>query len=155
MTSEILTPESIPAPRSSYAPPRKRRVNWEKWGWLYMRFSGMVLVVLIFGHLFVNLVSGAGVRAIDFAFVAGKLADPFWVVWDTLMLFLALIHGANGMRTIVNDYARNRNLRRVLLGAILVSTLVLLTLGTLVIYTFDPCPANAVAGTLPDFCPAK
>ena len=150
-----MTTETIPAPRSSYAPPKKRRVNWEKWGWLYMRLSGMVLVVLIFGHLFVNLVSGAGVRAIDFAFVAGKLADPFWVVWDTLMLFLALIHGANGMRTIVNDYAHNRNLRRVLLGAILVSTLVLLTLGTLVIYTFDPCPANAAAGTLPDFCPVK
>ena len=150
-----MTTETIPAPRSSYAPPRKRRVNWEKWGWLYMRLSGLVLIVLIFGHLFVNLVSGAGGRAIDFAFVAGKLADPFWVVWDTLMLFLALIHGANGMRTIVNDYAHNRNLRRVLLGAILVSTLVLLTLGTLVIYTFDPCPANAAAGTLPDFCPVK
>jgi succinate dehydrogenase / fumarate reductase, membrane anchor subunit len=150
-----MTSETIPAPRTSYSPPRKRRVNWEKWGWLYMRISGLFLVVLIFGHLFVNLVSGAGVRAIDFAFVAGKLADPFWVVWDTLMLWLALIHGANGMRTIVNDYAHNRTLRRLLLLGILASTFVLLLLGTLVIYTFDPCPANAVAGTLPDFCPAK
>jgi succinate dehydrogenase / fumarate reductase, membrane anchor subunit len=149
-----MTNETIPAPRSSYAPPRKRRVNWEKWGWLYMRLSGLFLVVLIFGHLFVNLVSGEGVREIDFAFVAGKLADPFWVVWDTLMLWLALIHGANGMRTIVNDYAHNRNLRRLLLFGILASTVILLLLGTLVIYTFDPCPANAVAGTLPDFCPA-
>jgi hypothetical protein len=52
--------------------------------------AGVVLVVLIFGHLFVNLVAGEGVKAIDFAFVAGKLADPFWVVWDTLLLWLAL-----------------------------------------------------------------
>ncbi len=37
-----------------------------------MRLSGVVLVVLIFGHLFVNLFLGTGVRAIDFAFVAGK-----------------------------------------------------------------------------------
>jgi succinate dehydrogenase / fumarate reductase, membrane anchor subunit len=155
MTTETVTSETIPAPRSPYAPPRKRRVNWEKWGWLYQRISGLFLIVLIFGHLFVNLVSGAGVRAIDFAFVAGKLADPFWIVWDTLLLYLALIHGANGMRTIVNDYAHNRTLRRVLLGAILISTVLLLTLGTLVIYTFDPCPANAAAGTLPDFCPVK
>jgi succinate dehydrogenase / fumarate reductase membrane anchor subunit len=149
-----MTTETIPAPRSSYTPPKKRRVNWEKWGWMYMRLSGLILVVLIFGHLFVNLVAGNGVRAIDFAFIAGKWADPFWTVWDTLMLWLALIHGANGMRTIVNDYARNLNMRRVLLVAILASTIILILLGTLVIYTFDPCPANAAAGTLPDFCKA-
>jgi succinate dehydrogenase / fumarate reductase membrane anchor subunit len=149
-----MTTETIPAPRSSYAPPKRRRVNWEKWGWIYQRVSGLLLVVLIFGHLFVNLVAGNGVRAIDFAFVAGKWADPFWVVWDTLLLWLALIHGANGMRTITNDYARNPMLRRLILLAILAATVVLLVLGTLVIYTFDPCPANAVAGSLPDFCPA-
>ena len=87
---------------------RTPRHQLEKWGWIYMRCSGVVLVVLIFGHLFVNLVAGEGVKAIDFAFVAGKLADPFWMVWDTLLLWLALIHGANGMRTLVNDYANNR-----------------------------------------------
>ncbi len=97
-------------------PARKRRVNWEKWGWLYMRFSGVLLVVLIFGHLFVNLFLGDGVKQIDFAFVAGKLADPFWIVYDLLLLWLALIHGSNGMRTIVNDYAHGR-LRIVLLVA--------------------------------------
>ncbi len=49
---------TIEAPRTPVTPARKRRVNWEKWGWLYMRVSGVLLVVLIFGHLFVNLVSG-------------------------------------------------------------------------------------------------
>jgi succinate dehydrogenase / fumarate reductase membrane anchor subunit len=147
-----MTTDTIPAPRTSYTAPRKRRVNWEKWGWLYMRISGLFLVVLIFGHLFVNLASGNGVRAVDFAFIAGKYADPFWKVWDFLMLWLALIHGANGMRTIVNDYAHRPMLRRVFLIAILVSTVVLIVLGSLVILTFDPCPANAAAGTLPSFC---
>src|SRR6187455_8525 len=118
MMTAIETPRSTP-------PRRARRFNIEKWGWIYMRASGVVLVVLIFGHLFVNLVAGEGVKAIDFAFVAGKLADPFWVVWDTLLLWLALIHGANGMRTIVNDYATNPKLRRILLGALLASTIIL------------------------------
>jgi succinate dehydrogenase / fumarate reductase membrane anchor subunit len=118
-----------------------------------MRASGVVLVVLIFGHLFVNLFAGEGVKAIDFAFVAGKLADPFWVVWDTLLLWLALIHGGNGMRTLVNDYANNPRVRIILLSAIAASTVVLITLGTLVIYTFDPCPAGAAADLLPSFCP--
>lgn len=144
---------TIEAPRSPAIPRKRRRINWEKWGWIYMRASGVVLLVLIFGHLFVNLVAGEGVKAIDFAFVAGKLADPFWIAWDTLLLWLALIHGANGMRTLVNDYAGNRLVRLILLGAIGASTAILLILGTLVIYTFDPCPAGAPADLLPSFCP--
>lgn len=151
-----MTTEPLQAPRSASAALRKRRVNWEKWGWIYMRASGVILVVLIFGHLFVNLVAGEGVKAIDFAFVAGKWTDSFWVVWDTLLLWLALIHGANGMRTLVNDYANNSMLRKILLGAVAASTVVLLVLGTLVIFTFDPCPQVAAdqLHLLPDSCGA-
>jgi succinate dehydrogenase / fumarate reductase membrane anchor subunit len=145
---------AIPAPGSSA--PRSRGGNIEKWGWIYMRGSGVVLVVLIFGHLFVNLFAGEGVNAIDFAFVAGKWANPFWIVWDTLLLWLALIHGANGMRTIINDYAKRPMLRKLFLGAVGVSTVILLILGTLVIYTFDPCPSNAAdPASLPTFCSAE
>ena len=141
---------TIEAPRSphSVAPERRRRVNWEKWGWLYMRVSGVLLVVLIFGHLFTNLFLGQGVRAIDFAFVAGKWANPFWVVWDLLLLWLALIHGANGMRTLINDYT-HRRFRLVLLVLLAVVTIGLLLLGTLVLTTFDPCLDKTVASQIP------
>ncbi|MAT18246.1 MAG: succinate dehydrogenase [Leifsonia sp.] len=142
---------AVPLPNSR--PPR-RGVNWEKWGWLYMRVSGVLLVVLIFGHLLVNLFLGEGVKAIDFAFVAGKLADPFWIVWDLLLLWLALIHGSNGMRTLVNDYAQGR-LRKVLLVALLVSTVVLLVLGTLVLTTFDPCIGDPASTGLQELCEAQ
>lgn len=141
---------TIEAPRSR-ATSRTRRVNWEKWGWLYMRFSGVLLVVLIFGHLLVNLFLGEGVSAIDFAFVAGKFANPFWIVWDTLLLWLALIHGANGMRTLTNDYARGK-LRVVLLVALAGATIVLLVLGTLVLTTFDPCIGGTDVDALIEAC---
>ena len=144
---------AIETPRST--PPRRaRRFNIEKWGWIYMRASGVVLVVLIFGHLFVNLFAGEGVKAIDFAFVAGKFASPFWQWWDVLMLWLALIHGANGMRTIVNDYTNPGTLQKVLKGALFAAAAVLIVLGTLVVFTFDPCPAGSPADLLPSFCPA-
>ena len=147
---------TIDAPRTPAPVRRSRRgVNWEKWGWIYMRASGVVLVVLIFGHLFVNLVAGEGVKAIDFAFVAGKWADPFWVVWDTLLLWLALLHGGNGMRTLINDYANNQLVRTVMLSAVAISTALQIILGTLVIYTFDPCPAGTAADLLPSFCPVS
>lgn len=119
-----------------------------------MRASGVLLIILIFGHLFVNLVLGEGIRQIDFAFVAGKYATPFWQWWDVIMLWLALIHGGNGMRTIVNDYARGVVVSRVLKWAILAAVVILIVLGTLVVFTFDPCPAGATASELPTFCTA-
>lgn len=139
---------TIDAPRTP-----ARRTNWEKWGWMYMRASGVVLVVLIFTHLWVNLISGEGVKQIDFAFVAGKWASPFWQWFDFALLVLALIHGGNGMRTIVNDYTRPRT-ARVLSMSIWAVVGVLIVLGTLVIFTFDPCPAGSPADLLPSFCSA-
>lgn len=139
---------TIDAPRTP-----ARRTNWEKWGWMYMRASGVVLVVLIFTHLWVNLISGEGVKQIDFAFVAGKWASPFWQWFDFALLVLALIHGGNGMRTIVNDYTRPRT-ARVLSVSIWSVVGVLIVLGTLVIFTFDPCPVGSPADLLPSFCSA-
>ncbi len=133
-----MTADTIADPRSPLAP-RRKGINLEKWGWAYMRASGVVLVVLIFGHLFVNLVLGDGVKQIDFAFVVGKYASPFWQWWDGAMLWLALIHGANGMRTIVNDYVTHTTVRRVLIWLIWIVAAFLILLGTLVVTTFDPC----------------
>ncbi|HLP23551.1 MAG TPA: succinate dehydrogenase hydrophobic membrane anchor subunit [Microbacteriaceae bacterium] len=137
---------TIDAPRTPV-----RRTNWEKWGWMYMRASGVLLVVLIFTHLYVNMVGGEGVKQIDFAFVAGKWAHPFWQVWDLLLLWLALIHGGNGMRTIANDYTRPRT-ARILSISIWSVVAILIVLGTLVIFTFDPCPPSSPADLLPSFC---
>jgi succinate dehydrogenase / fumarate reductase membrane anchor subunit len=144
---------TIERPRARTTHPG-RRVNVEKWGWIYMRVSGVLLVVLIFGHLFVNLYSGQGVLQISFAFIAGKYASPFWQVYDTLLLWLSLIHGANGMRTIVNDYVAQPIVNRLVKWALVAATVVLLVLGTMVIVTFDPCPANGLPTNLPSFCSA-
>jgi succinate dehydrogenase / fumarate reductase membrane anchor subunit len=145
---------TIEAPRSS-RPVRRRGFNSEKWGWIFMRASGVLLLVLIFGHLFVNLMLGQGIKALDFAFVGGKWSDPFWQVCDCAMLWLALIHGANGMRTIVNDYAHNRLLGVIFKGGLIAATVVLLILGTFVVFSFSPCPAGAPANLLPSFCAAS
>lgn len=146
-----MTTETVEYSRS---PRRSRGINWEKWGWIYMRVSGVILVVLIFGHLFMNLMIGEGIHALNFGFVAGKLSDPFWQWWDVAMLWLALIHGANGMRTLVNDYAHNRFVNAVLKWALLISTVILIVLGTLVVFTFDPCPVVDNPDLLPSFCEA-
>jgi succinate dehydrogenase / fumarate reductase, membrane anchor subunit len=111
-----------------------------------MRLSGVVLVVLVFGHLFVNLMLGEGIKQIDFAFVAGKWASPFWQLWDLAMLWLALIHGGNGMRTIIADYSEKDSTRLWLTGLLYFAVVATLLVGTLTITTFDPCidPASTL-----------
>ena len=133
--------------RSPYQRTSRARGNFELWSWLFMRGSGVVLLVLVFGHLFVNLMLGQGIKSIDFAFVAGKWASPFWQTWDLLMLWLAEIHGVNGVRTIINDYTEKDSTRLILKTLLAVSAILVLVLGTLVIFTFDPCidPASTLS----------
>jgi succinate dehydrogenase / fumarate reductase membrane anchor subunit len=145
---------TVAAPRTPHVPTRSSGTNWEKWGWIYMRASGVVLIVLIFGHLIFNLLLGEGIKAIDFGFVGGKLANPFWQWWDVAMLWLALIHGGNGMRTLVNDYATSPLLARVFKGGIVVSVVALIALGTYVVFGFNPCPTGGDPSLLPSFCAA-
>ena len=129
-----------------------RQGNADMYAWLFMRVSGVLLVVLIFGHLFVNLVSGRGIQAIDFAFVAGKWANPLWQLWDLVMLWLAMAHGTNGVRTIINDYAERSGARLGFKIVLYGSAALVVILGTLVIFTFNPCPPSSPADLLPSFC---
>jgi succinate dehydrogenase / fumarate reductase, membrane anchor subunit len=117
---------------------RKSRTNFEMLAWLFMRLSGVVLVFLVLGHLIIQLVLDGGVTKISFAFVAGRWASPFWQVWDLLMLWLAMLHGANGMRTVINDYAERDTTRFWLKVLLVTATVFTVLLGTLVIFTFDP-----------------
>lgn len=149
-----MSAPTIPAPRAGYQRSKAKGSGFELGAWLFMRLSGVILVVLIFGHLIVNLWMGDGVHQLDFGFVAGKWASPFWQIWDLLMLWLAMFHGTNGVRTIINDYAERDGTRLVLKLALYLAFTIVTVLGTLVIFTFEPCPANAPAELLASFCTA-
>lgn len=160
MATPLKTKISVPRSRDhsisgvKYNRSSSKSNNFEMAAWLYMRISGVLLVVLIFGHLFVNLMMGEGVHRIDFGFVGGKLANPFWQVWDLLLLWLAMLHGTNGMRVIIDDYAEKDGVRFVLKVALFLASAFVILLGTLVIFTFDPCPAGADPELLASFCTA-
>jgi succinate dehydrogenase / fumarate reductase membrane anchor subunit len=111
--------------------------NFEKYTWIFMRFSGIVLVFLALGHLFIMLMWENGVYRIDFNYVAQRWHSPFWQVWDLLLLWLAELHGGNGMRTIIGDYTRKDSTKFWLNSLLAVSMLFTLILGTYVLVTFD------------------
>jgi succinate dehydrogenase / fumarate reductase membrane anchor subunit len=118
--------------------PGALRGNGERYGWLFMRLSGLALIVLVLGHLFIMNILDGGVQRINFAFVAGRWASPFWRCWDLVMLWLAELHGTVGLRTVIDDYARRATTRLWLKVLLYTSTVLVVALGTFVIFTFDP-----------------
>ena len=109
----------------------------ELYAWMFMRVSGLALLFLALGHLLVMHIIH-NVDHIDFQFVAARYATPFWRTYDLLMLWFAMIHGLNGMRTVMMDYIRPSGWRVASLASLYVLGFVLLTLGSLAILTFQP-----------------
>ena len=102
-----------------------------------MRISGIALLFLALGHLLImHLIHN--VDNIDFQFVAARYATPFWRTYDLLMLWFAMIHGVNGVRTVLVDYVSSRGWRAASLVSLFMVGFVLLTLGSLAILTFQP-----------------
>jgi succinate dehydrogenase / fumarate reductase membrane anchor subunit len=136
LEKEYDRPASLDHPR---APRRPRGIPYfEKYAWLFMRFSGVALVFLALGHLFIMLMWQDGVYRIDFNYVAERWRSPFWQVWDLSLLWLAQLHGGNGMRTIISDYTRSGRSRFWLLSLLAVSMVFTLALGSDVLLSFDP-----------------
>ena len=129
-----MTAPVIESPRHRAA----ARTNFEMWSWLFMRISGVVLVVLVLGHLLIMNILDGGVQRINFGFVAGRYASPFWQLWDLAQLWLAMIHGTNGLRTVINDYAERNGTRFWLKALLYTACVFIIFLGTYVIFTFDP-----------------
>ena len=109
----------------------------ELYTWMFMRVSGVVLLFLALGHLLIMHVIN-NVDNIDFQFVAARYATPFWRTYDLLMLWFAMIHGVNGVRTVLVDYIGAPGWRTVSLASLFVLGFVLLALGSLTILTFQP-----------------
>jgi len=90
-------PKTLRQARAAYS------TNSELAWWVFMRVSGLVLVFLTFGHLFMtNIQVNAG--EIDWQFVASRLDTPWIKVYNTFLLVLAMLHAANGVRYSIDDY---------------------------------------------------
>ena len=116
----------------------RRPSSFEVWSWFFMRLSGIVLLFLVLIHLFVMHIVDSGVERVNFAFVATRWDNVGWKTFDWMMLFLSLLHGANGLRIIIEDYVHNSAWRVSIKALLYTSTVVLMVMGTAVLVTFDP-----------------
>jgi succinate dehydrogenase / fumarate reductase membrane anchor subunit len=130
---------------SRAARPRPEGSGRERFWWYFMRLSGLALVILALGHMFIMhvLVELSG-QEVNFAFVQSRWGTPFWRIYDLLLLLLAFVHGANGARVVIGDYVAHRTARSLLVGTLLVISAIWLVLGIAVIAFFDPNTAPPV-----------
>jgi succinate dehydrogenase / fumarate reductase, membrane anchor subunit len=110
----------------------------ELWTWIFMRISGLLLLVLAVGHVLIMHVVDDGVGRVNFGFVAARWQSPFWRTWDWALLVLALVHGINGLRVIVLDYVRPAGARFAINMFFYMTGFLLFVLGTVIVFTFDP-----------------
>ena len=81
------------------------RPSFETWSWLFMRVSGLALLFLALTHFSITHILNDVVDT-DAEFVAQRWDNPMWRIFDWGLLFLALAHGLNGLRYIIDDYVR-------------------------------------------------
>jgi len=141
MAVETRERPAAPAPRPSGAGARAGRERpsggFELWAWLFMRISGIVLLFLAVGHVLIMHVLDEGIDRVNFDFVAVRWDDVFWQTWDWVMLSLALVHGINGLRVVVQDYVRPAGARFAVNMVFYTLGFILFALGTIVVFTFD------------------
>lgn len=111
--------------------------GFETFSWYFFRISGVGLIFLAILHLILMHVT-TDVACTSYQFVAIRYQNPFWRLYDWLLLSLALLHGMNGLRVVVDDYVRSRGWRLTIQSTLGVLTLVFFMLGTITLITFQP-----------------
>ena len=114
--------------------------GFETFSWYFFRISGILLIFLVIFHLLIMHVT-TDVAKTTYDFVAARYSNPLWRLYDWLLLTLALLHGMNGLRIVIDDYVRGRSVRLTLLSIAGTITLVFLMLGTITLITF-PIPGK-------------
>jgi succinate dehydrogenase / fumarate reductase membrane anchor subunit len=114
--------------------------GFELMAWFFMRISGLLLVFLALGHLFITHILN-NVENINYEFVANRWADPrigvVWRLWDLTMINLAVLHGSNGLRQVLDEYVIRPGRRVVAHTLIWSGAIVLMVLGTYAILMFE------------------
>jgi succinate dehydrogenase / fumarate reductase, membrane anchor subunit len=148
MTASVRRPRVIYTNPSRAARPKPEASGSERFWWYFMRLSGLALVFLALGHMFIMhvLVVLTG-DEINFAFVQSRWGTPFWRIYDFALLVLAFLHGVNGARVVIGDYVTHRTARSLVLGVLLVISGIWLVAGMAIIVFFDPS-TQSIAGPL-------
>ena len=122
---------------TSFSPHERPQGGFELKSWLFMRLSGLLLVLLALGHFAIMHLLHP-IEELNYNFVAMRYRFFGWRLYDFSMLSLALLHGLNGIRILIDDYIHAERWHRLAHWILRVGGLSFLILGSIVILIFKP-----------------
>jgi succinate dehydrogenase / fumarate reductase membrane anchor subunit len=114
----------------------RRTGNLERIAWLFTRISAVVLLVMAVYHLLYMHIA-MGMDTVSFQLIAWRWQFPGWRLFDLVLLVFGWLHGANGMRIVLDDYVHSPAGKAVAHALLLVLTMTLIVLGAFVVLTFE------------------
>ncbi len=116
--------------------------GFELFSWFFMRISGIVLVLMLLGHVYImhvyynveEMSEWDGVGAAEF--VKERFEGVGWRIYDCILLVLALFHGLNGVKWLVDDYVHSPGWRLFLVSLIYVVAFVFVVAGALFLFSY-------------------
>jgi len=106
--------------------------NFETTAWKWMRYSGILLIPLVWIHVLLQDVI-VGVHAIDLDYVVLRWSMIGWQIYDILLLAFAFAHGMNGLRQVANDFIHDPKAQKTVAWVIFVLWLVVSAIGAIAI----------------------
>ena len=122
----------------------KPRSNFERYAFLFMRLSGIALLLLAVGHMLLQHVL-RDVHDLTLQVVQDVWRSWGWRVYDLLLLAFAITHGFNGLRQVLEDYVHDP--KKVKLVGRLVLGFIIITIiwSAVAIFSFNPDAVMATA----------
>ncbi len=108
----------------------RQRKTFDVTAWRWMRYSGILLIPLAWFHVLLQDVI-VGVHAIDIDYVALRLANIGWVIYDLFLLGFTFAHGMYGLRQVAMDFVHTERARRNLSILLLILWAVVTIIGTI------------------------
>lgn len=121
----------------------RRRVhiqsNFERTAFLFMRISGIALLILAVGHMLLQHVLNSSTN-LTIMFVAQQWDAWGWKLFDFLLLLFTIPHGINGLRNVLEDYIHHKNAMKLINVFLAIFVVVTLIWAGYAIINFDSTP---------------
>ena len=114
--------------------------NFERLAFLFMRLTGIGLIILAVGHVLIQHVLN-DVHNLTLEVVAATWNAWGWKVYDMLLLAFAIPHGVNGLRNVLEDYVHNQQAIKVINVILVIFVVVTLIWAGFAIASFNPVTA--------------
>ncbi|MCI0393304.1 MAG: succinate dehydrogenase [Chloroflexi bacterium] len=115
----------------------KPRGNFERYAYLFMRLSGVALLLLAVGHMLLQHVF-RDVHSLTLQVVADIWRSWGWRAYDLLLLAFAITHGFNGLRQVLEDYIHKPSTMKAINRALLVLVVITIIWSAVAIFSFRP-----------------